>query len=259
MSVVQEFNRYIEHLSKGLGHADRHAGLSGYCTGLMLPLARKSVEPMAARIDPLHASARHQALHHFVAKSEWSDTAVMTAIRDWVMPVLGLGGGCYWIIDDTGFPKKGAHSVGVARQYCGQLGKQDNCQVAVSLSLASEAGSVPIAYRLYLPKDWASDDIRLRKADVPENITFATKPQIALEQLHGAVASGVPPGVVLADAGYGDETVFRDGITALGLLYAVGIRPATTVWPSGMTPLPPIDTPYRRWPTKQAAAPRSRA
>jgi SRSO17 transposase len=164
----------------------------------------------------------------------------MTAIRDWVIPVLGLDGGCYWIIDDTGFPKKGAHSVGVARQYCGQLGKQDNCQVAVSLSLASEAGSVPIAYRLYLPKDWASDDIRLRKADVPENITFATKPQIALEQLHGAVASGVPPGVVLADAGYGDETAFRDGITALGLLYAVGIRPATTVWPPGMTPLPPI-------------------
>ena len=90
MDISQEFNRYVGHLSAGLGHADRHAGLSGYCTGLMLPLSRKSVEPMAARIDPLHASARHQALHHFVAKSEWSDAAVMARVRDWVMPCLGL-------------------------------------------------------------------------------------------------------------------------------------------------------------------------
>ena len=118
MDISQEFNRYVAHLSEGLGHADRYAGLSGYCTGLMLPLSRKSVEPMAARIDPLHASARHQALHHFVAKSEWSDTTVMARVRDWVIPSLGLDRGCYWIIDDTGFPKKGKHSVGVARQYC---------------------------------------------------------------------------------------------------------------------------------------------
>ena len=125
MKAAKEFNQYTAHLSEGLGHADRHAGLNGYCTGLMLPLSRKSVEPMAARVDPLHASARHQALHHFVAKSEWSDTAVMARVRDWVMPSMGLDSGCYWIIDDTGFPKKGKHSVGVARQYCGQLGKQD--------------------------------------------------------------------------------------------------------------------------------------
>jgi SRSO17 transposase len=239
MSGAKEFSRYIEHLSEGLGHADRHAGLGGYCTGLMLPLTRKSVEPMAARVDPLHASARHQALHHFVAKSEWSDASVMARVRDWVMPSLGLEHGCYWIVDDTGFPKKGNHSVGVARQYCGQLGKQDNCQVAVSLSLASVQGSLPIAYQLYLPKDWACDALRRDAGGVPKDVEFATKPEIALQQMRQAVAQGVSAGVVLADAGYGDETAFRDGITALGMLYAVGIRPGTTVWAPGTAPLPP--------------------
>ena len=239
MDISQEFNRYVAHLCQGLGHADRHAGLSGYCTGLMLPLSRKSVEPMAARVDPLHASARHQALHHFVAKSEWSDSCVMARVRDWVMPWLGLDSGSYWIIDDTGFPKKGKHSVGVARQYCGQLGKQDNCQVAVSLSLASAQGSLPIAYQLYLSKDWAADPVRRKAGGVPETQAFATKPEIALAQMRQAVAAGVPMGVVLADAGYGDETAFRDGITELGMLYAVGIRPATTVWAPGTEPLPP--------------------
>lgn len=239
MEAFKKFERFIVHLSEGLGHADRHAGLKGYCTGLMLPLARKSVEPMAANLDPLRVSARHQALHHFVARSEWSDAAVLERVREWVTPLLDLEGGCYWIVDDTGFPKKGKHSVGVARQYCGQLGKQDNCQVAVSLSLASLRGSVPISYQLYLPEDWAMDAVRRQAAGVPEDVAFATKPAIALAQIRNALAQGVRPGVVLADAGYGDETAFRGAITAMGLLYAVGIRPATTVWAPGTAPLPP--------------------
>ena len=131
MGTSKRFDRYMAHLALGLGHADRHAGLKGYCTGLMLPLARKSVEPMAARVDPLHASARHQALHHFVAKAEWSDAEVLRRVCQWVVPHMDFSRGGWWIIDDTGFPKKGVHSVGVARQYCGMLGKQDNCQVAV--------------------------------------------------------------------------------------------------------------------------------
>ncbi len=239
MEAFKKFERFIAHLSEGLGHADRHAGLKGYCTGLMLPLARKSVEPMAAGLEPQHVSARHQALHHFVAKSEWSDAALLKRVHDWVAPCLGLQEGCYWIVDDTGFPKKGKHSVGVARQYCGQLGKQDNCQVAVSVSLASTQGSIPIAYQLYLPQDWAADPVRRHSAGVPEEVAFATKPAIALQQMRRALSQGVRPGVVLADAGYGDETAFRDGITALGMLYAVGIRPATTVWAPGTAPLPP--------------------
>lgn len=239
MSASRRFEQYMEHLATGLGHADRHAGLKGYCTGLMLPIRRKSVEPLAAHVDPLHVQAKHQSLHHFVAKSDWSDAAIMGRVRDWVVPTLGVESGCYWIIDDTGFPKKGKHSVGVARQYCGQLGKQDNCQVAVSLSLASAQGSIPIAYQLYLPKDWATDPVRRKTAGVPADVVFATKPEIALAQLRQAVAAGVPMGVVLADAGYGDETAFRDGITKLGMPYAVGIRPATTVWAPGTAPLPP--------------------
>jgi SRSO17 transposase len=250
MGGLAELDTYLEHLCGALKHADREMSLKDYCRALMLPIERKSIEPLAAHTDPVHVRAKHQSLHHFVAKSTWSDIAMLDSIRKWVQPALAAATGHYWIVDDTGFPKKGKHSVGVARQYCGQLGKQDNCQVAVSLSLASERGSVPIAYRLYLPKDWAGDHDRLRSVGVPEDITFATKPQIALEQLRAAVASEVPPGVVLADAGYGDETAFRDGITALGLLYAVGIRPGTTVWPPGMLPLPAIPNAGKGRPSK---------
>src|SRR6195952_322555 len=202
---VDEFERYLNHLAQELGHSDRIAGLKGYCTGLVLPLSRKSVEPMAAHIDPMHASARHQALHHFVAKADWSDAALMQRVREWVVPALASyavdEAGYYWIIDDTGFPKKGKHSVGVARQYCGQLGKQDNCQVAVSLSLATQRGSLPIAYQLYLPHEWADDPDRCAAAGIPGDVTFQTKPQIALGQLRAAVAAGINAEVALADAG----------------------------------------------------------
>ena len=138
-----------------------------------------------------------------------------------------------WIIDDTGFPKKGQHSVGVARQYCGQLGKQDNCQVAVSLSVANHHASLPVAYRLYLPEDWAADSKRRRKTGVPEEIGFKTKPEIALEQIAAACKAGLPRGVVLMDAGYGCNTDLRAGIRALGLRYVAGIMPQTTVWAAG--------------------------
>jgi len=183
MDISKEFEQYMAHLAEGLGHADRRAGLNGYCTGLMLPLSRKSVEPMAARVDPLHASARHQSLHHFVAKAEWSDQQLLRRVAQWVVPQMDFGAGGWWIIDDTGLPKKGNHSVGVTRQYCGVLGKQDSCQVAVSISLACEQGSLPVAWQLYLPHSWAEDAIRRTKAGIPQDIGFATKPQIALQQL----------------------------------------------------------------------------
>src|SRR5476649_186626 len=238
MESLEKFDRYVEHLCAALEHKDRNAGLQDYCRGLMLPIHRKSVEPLAAHTDPLHVAAKHQSLHHFVAKAGWSDRAVMTRIRDWVVPDLGLDSGCYWIIDDTGFPKKGKHSVGVARQYCGQLGKQDNCQVAVSLSLANHHASLPVAYRLYLPEDWAKDSGRRRKTGVPEEVSFKTKPEIALEQVTAACAAGLPRGVVLMDAGYGNNSELRSDITALGLAYVAGILSTTTVWAPGTGPLP---------------------
>ncbi len=239
MRAAERFDRYLEHLSAGLGHADRHAGLRGYCTGLMLPLSRKSVEPMAARVDPLHASAKHQSLHHFVAKAEWSDEQLLRRVAQWVVPKMDFTEGGWWIIDDTGFPKKGRHSVGVARQYCGMLGKQDNCQVAVSVSLASSQGSLPVAWQLYLPEDWAADPARRTKTGVPETVRFATKTQIALAQLRALLAEGAPRHCVLADAGYGVDNAFRQALSDMGLLYAVGITSAVVVWPPGVEPLPP--------------------
>ncbi len=239
MAVAERFDRYLEHLSAGLGHADRHAGLRGYCTGLMLPLPRKSVEPMAARVDPLHASARHQSLHHFVAQAEWSDEEMLRRVAQWVVPKMDFSEGGWWIIDDTGFPKKGRHSVGVARQYCGMLGKQDNCQVAVSVSLASAQGSLPVAWQLYLPEDWAADPVRRAKTGVPEAVRFATKTQIALAQLQSLLDAGAPRHCVLADAAYGVDNAFRQTLSDLGLLYAVGVTSAVVVWPPGVVPLPP--------------------
>lgn len=239
MSTADRFDEYLGHLAAGLGHADRNGGLRGYCTGLMLPLARKSVEPMAARVDPSHASARHQALHHFVAKADWSDEEVLRRVCQRVVPKMDFSDGGWWIIDDTGFPKKGRHSVGVARQYCGVLGKQDNCQVAVSVSLSCNRGSLPVAWQLYLPQEWIDDKDRRRKAAIPEDARFATKTEIALQQLRRLLAEGAPPHCVLADAGYGTHNEFRQALTDMGLQYVVGVTSSVVVWPPGVEPLPP--------------------
>jgi len=205
----------------------------------MLPGARKSIEPMAARLDPLHASARHQALHHFVSRAEWSDEHMLQRVAQWVVPKMDFASGGFWIVDDTAFPKKGKHSVGVARQYCGVLGKQDNCQVAVSVSVANEQASLPVAWQLYLPREWALDKARRTKAGVPSDVAFATKTQIALGQLERLLWQGAPRHCVLADAGYGVDTGFREHLDELGLPYVVGITSAVVVWPPGVEPLPP--------------------
>jgi SRSO17 transposase len=159
----------------------------------MLPCERKSVEPMAARTAPARTSAQHQKLLHFVGVASWSDEKVLAKVREMVLPSIERHGPIEaWIIDDTSFPKKGQHSVGVARQYCGELGKPDNCQVAVSLSLANRQASLPIAYRLYLPEEWAADSERRCKAGVPEAVGFATKPMVALAQIATACEAGLP-------------------------------------------------------------------
>jgi len=238
-AIESRFSAYVEGLTSVIGHADRAKPLRDYCMGLMMPCERKSVEPMAAITAPERTAAQHQSLLHFVGEGKWSDEKVLAKVRELVLPQIERHGSIEaWIIDDTGFPKKGQHSVGVTRQYCGQLGKQDNCQVAVSLSLANHHASLPVAYRLYLPEDWAKDSGRRRKTGVPEEVSFKTKPEIAIEQITAACAAGLPRGVVLMDAGYGNNSELRADITALGLTYVAGILSTTTVWAPGTGPLP---------------------
>src|ERR1700692_2721101 len=228
----------MEGLATAAGHEDRHTPLKNYCKGLLLPGERKSMEPMAARLDPDNVQPMRQSLHHLVAKAPWSDEILLGEVRNHVLPAMQKQGPMVaWIVDDTGFPKKGTHSVGVSHQYCGQLGKQENCRVAVSLSMATEHASLPIAYRLYLPETWAQDQKRRKKAGVPEQISFTTKPVIALGQIRQALADGVTAAPVLADAAYGDETKFREQLSELGLPYVVGVRGHTTVWRPGEAPL----------------------
>src|ERR1700691_1494577 len=197
------------------------------------------MEPMAGRLDPENIQAVRQSLHHLVAKAPWSDDALLEQVRSHVLPTMQKQGPLVaWIVDDTGFPKKGKHSVGVTRQYCGQVGKQEICGVAVSLSVATWSSSLPIAYRLYLPKEWAEDTERRKRTEVPEEVEFQTKPDIALDQIRAAGAANLDRGVVLADAAYGINTEFRDGLTQLGLKYVVGVQSSMTVWEPGQQPLP---------------------
>ena len=224
------FRAYTSDLASVLGHADRVRPFGDYCIGLLAAEGRKSVEPLAAVTAPERTAAQHQSLLHMVAQAPWSDAALLRRVRERVLPSLTRAEPIQaWIIDDTSFPKKGAHSVGVGRQYCGQLGKQENCQVAVSLSVATHQASLPIGYRLYVPQDWAEDPARRVKTGVPEEVVFQTKPEIALAQMRRALADGVPPGIALMDPAYGNNGPLRAAMTALGLTYAVGIMPNTTM------------------------------
>ena len=181
----QRFAAYLDSLVRAAGHADRAVPLRSYCTGLLLPGERKSIEPLAARLAPHDVRRVHQSLHHFVANAPWSDEALLERVRHSVLPMMKRNGPIVaWIVDDTGFPKKGTHSVGVVRQYCGQVGKQENCRIAVSLSLATEQASLPIAWRLYLPETWTQDRKRRKETGIPREVTFATKTAIAVSYTH---------------------------------------------------------------------------
>ncbi len=194
---------------------------------------------MAARLAGDNVRRMHQSLHHVVADAPWNDEAVLDRCLDCVIPaMLRHDPVLAWVVDDTGFPKKGRESVGVARQYCGQVGKQDNCRVAVSLSVTTEKASMPVAYRLYLPESWVHDRKRRKKTGVPDSIEFQTKPDIALDQIRRARERDIPQGVVLADAGYGTDTNFRSELTKLEMVYVVGVQSTTTVWKPGEEPKP---------------------
>jgi SRSO17 transposase len=234
------FARYVDALGSVIGQGSRIERLRDYCTGLILPGERKSVEPMAARTAPARVSAQHQSLLHFVGIGGWLDENVLAKVGELVVPAITQHEAIKaWIIDDTGLPKKGRHSVGVKPQYCGQLGKEANCQVAVSLSIANHFASLPVGYRLYLPKEWAEDRVRRDRAGVPDDIRFKTKQQIALELIQRAHASGLPAGVLLMDLDYGRDSRLRAGVSALGLSYLAGIQPNVLMWAPGTGPKQP--------------------
>jgi SRSO17 transposase len=231
--LEQRFRQYLSLIVSALGHADREEPASMYLRGLILPGGRKSVEPMAARQshDGEVTERTRQSLGHFVSNSPWKDELVLQKVARVVIPTIYQAGDvAYCIYDDSGHRKKGVKSVGVQRQYIGLLGKVDNCQVAVSISFATLLGSIPVGYQVYMPEDWMNDRGRCAEAGVPEYVIFKTKNQIALDLLDAATAGGMPPGIDLADAAYGDDADFRDGLTERGRVYAVAVREHTTVW-----------------------------
>lgn len=225
--------QFFDRVGDVLANKKRRASFAMYALGLLSEGERKSMEPIAARAcaDPDEVDAVKQRLGHFMIDSAWSDHDVRhVAARHAVSAMVEREPITAWILDDTGFLKQGTHSVGVQRQYTGSAGKVTNCQIAVSLSIATETEHVPIDFELYLPKSWVEDAKRRKEARIPKEIVFKTKPELALEMLKRAVADDVPRGMVLGDSGYGDSFDFRAGVRALGLDYAVGVHSPTTVW-----------------------------
>ncbi len=252
-SLRKELSAFLEEMLEGQGRPERRDALGHYITGLLLDGERKSIQPMAARLtdDPTSADAMRQRLQDCVSASRWSETELLRRFAIKMareLPTLEV-----MVIDDTGFAKKGTHSVGVARQYSGTLGRTDNCQVMTSVHLAGDLGSVMVGARLYLPERWTDDRPRCRVAGVPDDVGFKTKWQIALDLIDQTLGFGIAVQPVLADAGYGETAEFRDGLTQRGLTYVVGVPNNQLVWPPGTNPKPPtrrpkkLGRPHSRW------------
>jgi SRSO17 transposase len=230
----RRLKKYFSGIGNVLRNAAQRASFAMYAMGILCEGERKSVEPIAARacggqIDQVDAT--HQRLLHFIGPARWSDREVrLTAARYALRSMTERGPVESAIIDDTGFLKQGNHSVGVKRQYTGSAGKVTNCQVAVSLTLATQRDHIPVDMQLYLPDTWANDESKRKEAHIPDEVQFQTKPQIALAIVGQAVADKLPLGRVLADCAYGDNVVFRQGIRALGLEYGLGIQATTKVY-----------------------------
>ncbi len=233
-AAVQRLESYFQRIGEVLGNESRRGSFALYAMGLLGDGERKSVEPIAARAcpDPQKVDAMHQRLLHFAVDSKWSDQEVRRQAAQYALePMVEREPAEAWILDDTGFLKQGSHSVGVQRQYTGSAGKIANCQVGVSLSIATRTEHLPIDFELYLPTSWVHSPERRKEARIPAEVTFKTKPQLALEMLRRAMGQRVPPGVVLGDTAYGSSSEFRQGVRALGLHYAVAVYPHTTVHP----------------------------
>jgi SRSO17 transposase len=229
---VRRIEDYFARIGVVLGSAKRRSSFAVYATGLLGSAERKSVEPMAALVcrNPKKMDAAHQRLLHFVSSSRWSDRDVRRVAARYAVDAMTEREPIEaWILDDTGFLKQGSHSVGVQRQYTGSAGKVTNCQIGVSLSVATRTEHVPVDFELYLPESWTESPARRKEAQIPDSVLFQTKPQLGLAMVRRAVDDGLPRGVALADSGYGSSSEFRKGLRDLALDYAVGIDPKTNV------------------------------
>jgi SRSO17 transposase len=228
----QRLEEYVSRMGRILRHKTKKEAFAHYTIGLMSDIERKSVEPIAALVAPNEEAtdAMHQRLLHFVADAQWDDRAVrLSAARYAIEEMTKHEAMRAWIIDDTGFLKQGKESVGVKRQYTGSAGKITNCQVAVSLSVATPTAHLLVDFELYLPKEWANDPARRKKAKIPDEVVFKTKPDLALEMITRASEASIPGDVILADAGYGDSVAFRSTVRLMGFDYALGVSSTTKV------------------------------
>lgn len=228
--LLARMERFVGTLGAGLSVPQRRR-FAEYAQALLLPGERKSMEPLAARMDPEHAMARYKTFQRFISVSAWDDHAVRRAGFRWAEPgLLRRKAPLAWLVDDTGFPKQGKHSVFVQRQYSGTLGKVGNCQIAVSLSVCTEQQSVPIDFDLYMPEKWANDRARRKACKVPATLKFRTKPQIALDLIDAALRDGIPAAPVVGDSAYGEDSVFRETLDLFGLDFMLGVHAPTTVY-----------------------------
>jgi SRSO17 transposase len=232
-AVVERLRKYAAHFAPDFPQSKPARWAGVYLHGLLIDGERKSIEPLSRRVTlppDLMSRDPEQALQQFVSQSTWDDQKVLTRYRALLAERFASHEGVF-VFDDTGLPKRGAHSVGVSHQYCGALGKRANCQVAVTLHYTSPRGHFPLALRLHLPESWTDDDQRMSAAGVPAAFrAHKTKGQIALELLDRVRAEGIAGGVAVADAGYGNSNEFRAGLTARGLRYVVGVAPETVVF-----------------------------
>lgn len=235
--VQERLTDFVREVTVDLGHVRRPENALTYVRGLLEQGGRKSLQPTMLRLE--ESPARYESMQQFLADSPWEPGTILRALAERVVPLVGLTA---WVVDDTGIPKCGRHSPGVKRQYSGTLGKIGNCQITVSLHAVGLHGTLPLGWALYLPTEWVSDPERRRRAKIPPEVGFQTKPELAARLCEQAASWQVPTAPLLADAAYGNDSGFRHALTALGLTYVASVQAETGFF----TPETSFEAPLRR-------------